>query len=69
MKGNYYEKVERWTPAPAELEAMTGEYASDEAEVTFRVALENGHLVIHRRPDADDRADADLSRWLQLYAR
>ena len=44
-EGNYYEEVERWTP-------MTGEYGSDEAEVTFRVALEQGHLVIHRRPDA-----------------
>jgi hypothetical protein len=51
-EGNYYEKVERWVPTPIELEGMTGEYASDEAEVTFRVALENGHLVIHRRPDA-----------------
>jgi CubicO group peptidase (beta-lactamase class C family) len=51
-EGNYYEKVERWTPMPAELESMTGEYASDEAEVTFRVALEKDYLVIHRRPDA-----------------
>ena len=50
-EGNYYEKVERWSPTKAEFEAMTGEYASDEAEVTFRVALENGRLVIHRRPD------------------
>jgi hypothetical protein len=51
-EGNYYENVERWNPGPAELEPMTGEYASDEAEVTFRVALEKDHLVIHRRPDA-----------------
>ncbi len=51
-KGNYYEKIEPWNPTPSELEAMTGEYASDEAEVTFRVALEKDHLVIHRRPDA-----------------
>jgi CubicO group peptidase (beta-lactamase class C family) len=51
-EGNYYEKVERWNPTAAELEAMTGEYASDEAEVTFQVALEKEHLVIHRRPDA-----------------
>ena len=50
-EGNFYEKVERWTPAPAELEALTGEYSSDEAEVIFQVALENGGLVIHRRPD------------------
>ena len=51
-EGNYYERVERWAPTPAEVEAIAGEYASDEAEVTFQVALENGHLVIHRRPDA-----------------
>jgi CubicO group peptidase (beta-lactamase class C family) len=51
-EGNYYEKVERWTPTPTELDGMTGEYVSDEAEVTFRVALEKDHLVIHRRPDA-----------------
>ena len=51
-EGNYYEKVEHWTPTAAELESMTGEYASDEAEVTFQVALEKDHLVIHRRPDA-----------------
>ncbi len=50
--GNYYEKVERWNPTAAELERMTGEYASDEAEVTFQVALEKDHLVIHRRPDS-----------------
>ena len=51
-EGNYYEKVEHWTPTAAELEGMTGEYASDEAEVTFQVALEKDHLVIHQRPDA-----------------
>jgi hypothetical protein len=51
-EGNYYEKVERWTPTAAELEGMAGEFASDEAEVIFQVALEGDHLVIHRRPDA-----------------
>jgi len=51
-EGNYYEKVERWNPTAAELEMMTGEYASDEAGVTFQVALEKDHLVTHRRPDA-----------------
>jgi CubicO group peptidase (beta-lactamase class C family) len=51
-EGNYYEKVERWTPAQGELESMTGDYASDEAEVTFHIALEQDHLVMHRRPDA-----------------
>jgi CubicO group peptidase (beta-lactamase class C family) len=51
-EGNYYERVERWNPTGAELEGMTGEYASDEAEVTFHVALDKDRLVIHRRPDA-----------------
>ena len=50
-ESNYYEKVERWNPTPSELQPMTGEYTSDEAEVTFRVVLEQDHLVIHRRPD------------------
>lgn len=50
-EGNYYEKVEPAKPAAAELEAMTGEYSSDEAEVTVTVSLEHGELVIHRRPD------------------
>lgn len=50
-EGNYYEKVERWKPVATELESMTGEYTSDEAEVTLRVSMEHGGLVIHRRPD------------------
>jgi CubicO group peptidase (beta-lactamase class C family) len=48
----YYEKVEWGNPSRADLDAMTGEYASDEAEVTLRVALEQDRLVIRRRPDA-----------------
>jgi CubicO group peptidase (beta-lactamase class C family) len=48
--GTWYERVESWTPAPADLAALTGEYSSDEAEVTFRVALEQARLVVHRRP-------------------
>ncbi len=51
-EGTYYEKVERWYPTAAELDGMKGEYVSDEAEVTFQVALEQNQLVIHRRPDA-----------------
>src|SRR5262249_41902596 len=44
-----YEPVEPWTPAnPA---AFTGEYRSDEAEVDYTVAVENGKLVMRRRPD------------------
>jgi CubicO group peptidase (beta-lactamase class C family) len=51
-EGNWYEKVARATPTATELAALAGEYASDEAEVTFKVALESDHLVIHRRPGA-----------------
>lgn len=50
-EGDYYEKVEPAHPARSELEGMTGEYTSDEAEVTLKVELEQDHLVIRRRPD------------------
>jgi hypothetical protein len=46
-----YEKVERANPSRADLEAMAGEYTSDEAEVTLKVAVEQNGLVIHQRPD------------------
>jgi CubicO group peptidase (beta-lactamase class C family) len=49
--GTWYERVEPWTPAPADLASLAGEYSSDEAEVTLRVALEQARLVIHRRPN------------------
>jgi hypothetical protein len=49
--GTWYQRVEKWTPTPAELAALAGEYTSDEAEVTLRVALDEGKLVIRRRPD------------------
>jgi CubicO group peptidase (beta-lactamase class C family) len=51
-EGHYYEKVEPANPSRADLEALTGDYASDEAEVTLRVVLEPAGLTIHRRPDA-----------------
>ncbi len=47
-----YDKVETASPNRTDLESMSGEYRSDEAEVTFIVALEHDGLVIHRRPDA-----------------
>lgn len=45
-----WERVEQWTPA--DLNAFAGVYASDEAETVLRLAVENGRLVMHRRPDA-----------------
>jgi hypothetical protein len=38
-------------PSRADLEAMAGEYASDEAELNLKVTLEQNGLMIHRRPD------------------
>jgi len=45
-----WERVEQWTPA--NLNGFAGVYVSEEAETVLRVVLENGNLVIHRRPDA-----------------
>jgi hypothetical protein len=53
-----WDRVEPWkpnsTPSPTlkDLSAFVGTYSSDEAETVLRVALEDGKLVIHRRPDA-----------------
>jgi hypothetical protein len=46
-----YEKVDAWSPTAKDLAAFTGEYTSDEAEVTLTVAPENGKLMLRRRPD------------------
>jgi CubicO group peptidase (beta-lactamase class C family) len=47
-----YEKIEPWTPARADLDAFTGNYVSDEAQVTYTVAVESDRLVIRVRPSA-----------------
>ena len=41
-----------FTPDPKDLASYVGRYYSDEAEVLYEVALDNGALVIKRRPDA-----------------
>ena len=41
-----------FTPDPKDLASYVGRYYSDEAEVMYEVALDNGALVIKRRPDA-----------------
>jgi hypothetical protein len=40
-----------WTPTPKQLESYGGTYVSDEAEAELRVAVDNGRLVLTRRPD------------------
>ena len=46
-----YERVEPAKPTAAELQALAGAYASDEAEVTLNVIVEGGELKATRRPD------------------
>lgn len=47
-----FEKVQPANPSLADLQAMEGEYASDEAEVAFKVVVEQGQLLMLRRPDS-----------------
>jgi CubicO group peptidase (beta-lactamase class C family) len=48
-----YVRVEPWRPTRAELLAFAGEYASDEADVSYRVAVDSGKLVLRWRPDGE----------------
>jgi CubicO group peptidase (beta-lactamase class C family) len=50
-----FERIEPWAPSAAELDALTGTYVSDEAETTLTVAVQDGGLVLKRRPDATIR--------------
>jgi CubicO group peptidase (beta-lactamase class C family) len=46
------ERVAEAAPTPAQLAEYVGEYTSDEAEVSYRVVLEDGKLVVRGRPVA-----------------
>jgi CubicO group peptidase (beta-lactamase class C family) len=46
---DFWERIDPSTPK--NLGAFAGSYRSEEAETVLRVVLENGNLVIHRRPD------------------
>lgn len=45
-----YEKVEPWTPARSDLDGFAGDYVSDEAQVTYTVAIDSDRLVVRVRP-------------------
>lgn len=45
-----YDRVDAAKPTPAQLDAYTGIYDSDEAETSLTVAVEGGKLVLKRRP-------------------
>jgi CubicO group peptidase (beta-lactamase class C family) len=47
---DHFERVTRTTPSAADLEVYAGAYASEEAEVEMRAAVEQGMLVLKRRP-------------------
>ncbi len=46
-----YERVPAAHPAPADLDALSGTYTSDEAQIALTVAVSHGALTITRRPD------------------
>ncbi len=48
-----YVRVEPWSPSGAELARFVGEYASDEAEVIYRIVADSGRLVLRWRPDGE----------------
>jgi CubicO group peptidase (beta-lactamase class C family) len=47
----YWEPVEAFKPDAAKLAEFAGSYYSPDVETTFRVTVENGSLVLHRRPN------------------
>jgi CubicO group peptidase (beta-lactamase class C family) len=50
-----FERATAWTPNATELAALAGTYVSEEAELTLTAAVENGALVLKRRPDTTIR--------------
>lgn len=46
-----WEKAPEVKPTAAELAALAGTYASDEAEVVLKIAVRDGNLELSRRPD------------------
>lgn len=71
-----FDRVSEAAPTPAQLAEYAGEYASDEAEVTYRIVVEEGKLVAKGRPDVSAPltplyADAfqAANGWLVRFAR
>lgn len=46
-----FERVAEFIPSPDQLREYQGEYYSDEAEASYRVAISSGTLELRRRPD------------------
>ena len=50
-----FERAAPWSPTVEELRPLVGTYVNDEAELTLSVALDDGALVLKRRPDTTIR--------------
>jgi CubicO group peptidase (beta-lactamase class C family) len=50
-----YERASQVMPMGAELQELAGTYVSDDAETTLRAVVEDGALVLKRRPDTTIR--------------
>jgi len=48
-----YDPVEPWEPTPEQLAEFSGTYHSADAETTYRIHVEDGQLVVWRRPDVN----------------
>ncbi|MGH7462429.1 MAG: serine hydrolase domain-containing protein, partial [Longimicrobiales bacterium] len=48
----FYEPTAAFTPSAAQLAEFAGDYYSPDVETTFTVAVEDGRLVLRRRPDS-----------------
>jgi CubicO group peptidase (beta-lactamase class C family) len=55
--GDALERVEPWTPTPAQLEAIAGVYRSDEIDIPYRLTLKDGALRIERLKAAPARLE------------
>jgi CubicO group peptidase (beta-lactamase class C family) len=49
-----FEPVELWTPAPADLAALAGRYASSELDTTWRLEAKDGKLYLRYRGAPED---------------
>jgi len=62
-KAVVYERAEEFKPTPAQLTDYVGQYQSDEIELIYRMAIQDGKLVLERlqsRPSPLEPAIRDL---------
>ena len=60
-KPDVYERVAEFQPTPAELAAFTGSYASQEIDPIYRVAVENGSLVLKRLKSKPEKLEPTIT--------